>query len=88
MGIVANVIAAIRNGAKLMAPVEEGIRGLELGNAMMLSGWLKRPVELPIDSKLYADHLKQLIAKSRYKKSGAAKKAAPKKTNMSSTFGS
>ena len=89
MGIVANVIDAIRNGGKLMAPVEEGIRGLELGNAMMLSGWLKRPVELPIDSKVYAEHLKKLVAKSRYKK-GAVKKAAAKskQPNMGSTFGS
>ena len=68
MRIVQNVIDVIRNGAKLIAPVEEGIRGLELANAMMLSGFLKQPVELPIDSKVYADKLEKLIETSRYTK--------------------
>ncbi|MBR6471508.1 MAG: Gfo/Idh/MocA family oxidoreductase [Victivallales bacterium] len=68
MRIVKNVIDVIRNGAKLIAPVEEGIRGLELANAMMLSGFLKQPVELPIDSKVYAEKLEKLIATSRYTK--------------------
>ena len=63
-----NVINVIRNGAKLIAPVEEGIRGLELANAMMLSGFLRQPVELPIDSKVYAEKLEKLIATSRYTK--------------------
>ena len=62
----------VRNGAKLIAPVEEGIRGLELANAMMLSGFLKKPVELPIDSKVYAEQLEKLIATSRYTKKPVA----------------
>ena len=69
MRIVTNVADAILNGAKLIAPVEEGIRGLELGNAMLLSGWLGgSAVELPIDSADYAQRLQKLIETSRYTK--------------------
>lgn len=76
MRIVANVIDAIRNGAELKAPVEEGIRGLELSNAMMLSGFLKKPVELPLDSSIYAAKLQELIATSRYPKKTVSNNAA------------
>ncbi len=71
MRVLANVVEAIRNGAPLKAPVEEGIRGLELANAMMLSGFLKKPVSLPLDSRIYAEKLKELIATSRYPKKKA-----------------
>lgn len=77
MRVVANVVDAIRNGAKLKAPIEEGIRGLELANAMMLSGFLKKPVTLPLDSSVYAAKLQELIATSRYPKKTAAQDAAP-----------
>lgn len=62
---VANVVSGREE--KLIAPLEEGIRGLELGNAMMLSGWLREMVELPIDSGVYAARLAELAATSRYK---------------------
>jgi predicted dehydrogenase len=84
-GIVANVIAAIRNGEKLLAPVEEGIRGLELANAMILSGWRGETVTLPIDSADYAARLEERIKNSRYvKKEVIAPVGA---VDMSGTFG-
>lgn len=61
---VANVIQGKEE--KLIAPLEEGIRGLELGNAMMLSGWLNEMVSLPVDGKVYAEKLAALAATSRY----------------------
>lgn len=76
MRIVANVVDAIRNGARLIAPVEEGIRGLELGNAMLLSGWTGAPVELPIDSADYAARLQKLVETSRYTKKPVTAAAA------------
>lgn len=66
--IIENVANAILKGEKLIAPLAEGIRGLELGNAMLLSGLKKRPVTLPIDSAEYAEMLSGLIANSSYKK--------------------
>lgn len=86
MRIVTNVADAILNGAKLIAPVEEGIRGLELGNAMLLSGWLGgSAVELPIDSADYAQRLQKLVETSRYTKKTAATNAAG--GDFSNSFG-
>ncbi len=76
MRVVENVCDAIRNGAKLKSPAEEGIRGLELANAMMLSGFLKQSVTLPLDSSIYAKKLEELIATSRYPKKTVNAQAA------------
>ena len=66
--VLANVTDAILNGTPLLAPMEEGIRGLELGNSMLLSGLLDKTLTLPIDSALFAAELEKLIATSRYEK--------------------
>ena len=66
--IIENVAGAIRNGTPLMAPVEEGIRGLELGNSILLSGLKEKTVEFPMDSAEYETMLEELIASSRYQK--------------------
>ena len=78
-----NVANAILNGEKLIAPVEEGIRGLELGNAMLMSGLTKTPVELPLDAAKYAEMLAGLAANSRFGKK-EVKEAG--KTDMSTTY--
>ena len=66
--VIANVTNAILNGTPLIAPMEEGIRGLELGNSMLLSGLLDKTVNLPMDSALFAAELEKLVATSRYEK--------------------
>ncbi len=63
--IIRNVAAAIRGKEKLIAPVEEGINGLELGNAMLMSGLSGEAVKLPLDSGKYADMLAKLVATSK-----------------------
>ena len=80
--IVENVANAILHGTPLLAPMEEGINGLELGNAMLLSGWKEETVNLPIDSAEYAARLERLIATSRYQKK------AVKKSGNADGFGS
>ena len=80
--IVENVANAILHGTPLLAPMEEGINGLELGNAMLLSGWKEETVNLPIDSAEYAARLEKLIATSRYQKK------AVKKSGNADGFGS
>ena len=52
--------------------MEEGIRGLELGNAILLSGLKDRTVTLPIDAAEFAAELEKLIASSRYHKKETA----------------
>lgn len=50
-----------------MANGEEGINGLALSNAMYLSGWLGKTVELPIDENLFLEKLNELRANSKMK---------------------
>ena len=58
---------AILNGGELVARGEEGINGLTLSNAMHLSSFLGREVELPLDHELYYSELMKRVAISRKK---------------------
>ncbi len=49
VGILNNFVDAIENGSALIAPGEEGIKSLTMSNAMYLSSWSKKMVELPKD---------------------------------------
>ena len=48
-GVLNAFAGAILRGEPLVAGGEEGIRGLTLSNAMHLSQWTGRTVELPLD---------------------------------------
>ena len=50
-----------------MARGEEGINGLTLSNAMHLSSFLSKAVELPFDEELYYSELMKRVATSRKK---------------------
>ena len=56
--------AAILRGEDLVADGREGINGLTISNAMHLSSWLGKPVELPFDEKLYKEELMKRVAMS------------------------
>jgi predicted dehydrogenase len=59
LGILRNFADAIHHGAPLLAPAAEGVASLELANAMLLSTWLDRTIELPLDAELYARELER-----------------------------
>jgi len=67
VGVLNAFADAILNGGKLVADGREGINGLMLSNAMHLSDWLNKEVELPIDEELYYNLLKEKIASSKSK---------------------
>jgi predicted dehydrogenase len=67
-GITTNWVNAILNGTDLLAPGEEGIKGLEISNAMHLSAWTDNWVELPINEDLYYSALQDKIKYSTLKK--------------------
>ncbi len=71
-GVFNAFAAAILRGEPLVAGGEEGINGLTLSNAMHLSAFLGKPVELPLDEDLYYDELMKRVATSRRKESGPA----------------
>ncbi|MBE5803514.1 MAG: Gfo/Idh/MocA family oxidoreductase [Clostridiales bacterium] len=65
---VTNAFAAhILHGTPLVAEGAEGLNALMLSNAMHLSSWLERPVELPIDEELFARLLRARRLTSRRK---------------------
>jgi predicted dehydrogenase len=58
--VVAQFARAVRLGEPLVATGEDGLHALELANALMLSGFERRPVGLPLDR---ADYDRFLVAK-------------------------
>ena len=51
--MITNFADVILNGGELVAPLQEGIRSLEIGNAMLMSGLTGETVTLPIDHERY-----------------------------------
>lgn len=83
IGICNDFCSAILHGTKLLAPGEEGINGLTISNAIHLSSWLGKTVELPLDENLFYDLLQEKIKNSVYKK---PEKNAQVVTDMSNTY--
>jgi predicted dehydrogenase len=70
--VIENLANAVLHGEALIAPAVEGLQSVMLGNAIMLSSFLQRTVDLPIDEDLYAEKLQALIAASRFQKRESA----------------
>ena len=67
-GVLTQFADAILNGGELVARGEEGINGLTISNAMHLSSWLDKEIDLTsFDSELFYEELKKRIATSRRK---------------------
>ncbi|HRU04435.1 MAG TPA: Gfo/Idh/MocA family oxidoreductase [Candidatus Brocadiia bacterium] len=66
--ILQNFADAILDGAPLLAPASEGIRSVELGNAMLLSSMEGKTVDLPMNSAKFERLMKKLIRESRFQK--------------------
>jgi hypothetical protein len=50
----------------LLSPGEEGINGLMISNAMLLSTWINDWVKIPIDEDLFYKKLRDKIAISKF----------------------
>ena len=72
-GITKNWCDAIENGTDLLAPGTEGINGLEIANAMLLSAWTDDWVDIPFDDDLYHKKLQEQIDASTVKKDTSGK---------------
>lgn len=57
IGVLKAFAGKILRGTPLVAEGTEGIRGLTLSNAMYLSAWLDRMVEIPFDEELFLKEL-------------------------------
>lgn len=68
---VRDFVRAIQEGKPLTAPGEQGLNSIELANAMHLSTWLDRTVEVPVDPEQYARELETRQKASRVRKTSA-----------------
>ena len=67
--VVNRFAGAILRGEALVANGREGINGLTLSNAMHLSSWLDKTVDIPFDEDLFLSELDKRRATSRKKES-------------------
>jgi predicted dehydrogenase len=76
--------AVLKNDKSLLvAHALDGIRGLELGNAMLMSGLTGEPVDIPTPRAKFDKLIRDLAAHSTFQKPRPAKKA---KVDMNSSF--
>jgi len=69
--VTENFVAAVLRNEPMLAPGVEGVRGLEIGNAMLMSGLTRRPVDLPVDAEAYERFIRDNIARHGGRKSQA-----------------
>lgn len=81
-GILQNFTNHLLNGEPLIACGYEGINSLALSNAMMLSSWKDKWVEVPNDGEEFLEELKKRIATSRSKENVTETVA-----NLAGTYG-
>ena len=81
VGVLKAFTGAILRGEPLVADGAEGIKGLTLSNAMHLSSWLHKTIDLPIDEELFLNELNMRRAQSK------AKTANDKVSDTSKSYG-
>ncbi len=67
LGVLKSFAGKILYGTPQVAEGKEGILGLTLSNAMYLSSWLERTIELPLDEELF---LKEFAKRQKEGKNG------------------
>ena len=67
VGVLNAFAGKILHGTPLVAEGTEGINGLTISNAMHLSAWLGKAVELPFDDGLFYEELMKRVKTSRRK---------------------
>ena len=72
VGVLNAFAAAILRGEPLIAEGSEGINGLTISNAMHLSAWTGKEIELPFDDELFYELLMERVKTSRRKENVAA----------------
>lgn len=65
ISVLENFAANIVEGKPLLAPGSDGINGVALANAIHLSSWLGKEVELPVDEDVYLAELNKKIEEEK-----------------------
>lgn len=66
--ITRNFVNAILHGEELIAPGAEGLKAVQMFNAIYLSAWTDGWVDVPVDEKAYVDRLEEHKKNSTVKK--------------------
>ena len=72
VGVLNAFAGAILRGEPLIADGREGVNGLTISNAMHLSAWLGKPVDIPMDDALFKSELMKRVKTSRRKENVSA----------------
>ena len=72
VGVLNAFAGAILRGEPLIADGREGVNGLTISNAMHLSAWLGKPVDIPMDDALFKAELMKRVKTSRRKENVSA----------------
>ncbi|HIV19722.1 MAG TPA: Gfo/Idh/MocA family oxidoreductase [Candidatus Merdivicinus intestinigallinarum] len=67
VGVLNAFAGRILRGTPLIAEGYEGLNGLTISNAMHLSAWLGKPVDIPFDDELFYEELMKRVKTSRRK---------------------
>jgi UDP-N-acetyl-2-amino-2-deoxyglucuronate dehydrogenase len=62
IAVLEDFASAVVEGTPLLAPGSDGINGVRLANAMHLSSWLGKEIEVPFDEDLFLEELNKRIA--------------------------
>ncbi len=65
IAVMENFAANILEGTPLIAPGSDGIHGVTLANAIHLSSWLGKEIEIPFDEELYLSELNKRIEEEK-----------------------
>lgn len=65
IAVLENFAANIVEGKPLLAPGSDGINGVALANAIHLSSWLGKEVEIPVDEDVYLAELNKKIEEEK-----------------------
>ena len=82
--ITENFVRAVLKNEPLISSGVEGASGLELGNATLMSGLTRRPVDFPLDGDAYEQFLKDMQKQYGGKKTLQTKAVSP--GDMASSF--
>ena len=66
--VLINFTKAIAKGEELIAPGAEGIKAVEIANAMFLSDWLGHAVTIPVDDELFYEKLQEKVQEEKNRK--------------------
>lgn len=66
--VLINFTNAIAKGEELIAPGAEGIKAVEIANAMFLSDWLGHAVMIPVDDDLFYEKLQEKVQEEKNRK--------------------